>query len=44
MSAKGAREVFYFGAPLRDYFDKRVVINEADIKALTTVFDNIPDG
>ena len=44
MSAKGAREVFYFGSPLRDYFDKSVVVNEADIETLAAVLNNIPDG
>ena len=44
MSAKWAREVFYLGAPFRDYFDKGVVVDEADIEALAAVFNNIPDG
>ena len=44
MSAKGAREVLYLGAPFRDNLDKGVVVDEADIEALATVFDNIPDG
>ena len=44
MSTKWAREILYFGAPFRDYFDKRVVVDEADIEALAAVFNNIPDG
>ena len=44
MPAKWARKILHLGAPFRDYFDKRVVVDEADIEAIATVFDNIPDG
>ena len=44
MCAKGAREMLYLGAPLWDYLDKRVIVDQADIETLTTVFYNIPDG
>jgi hypothetical protein len=42
--AKRAREVFYTRAPFRDNLHECVVINEAYIETVATVFNNIADG